>query len=143
MATCRPGPLVASLLAGLLLLGFGFARVTKTAYKKAGVCPKLQEDLNCTRECNSDRKCPENLKCCRAGCASVCHMPNEKPGTCPKVDFPLTPLGLCRDHVLCHTCLLSSGHHPLRSGKAEVSAQHCPAPARLPCSLLALRSLLH
>lgn len=28
MATCRPGPLVASLLAGLLLLGFGFARVT-------------------------------------------------------------------------------------------------------------------
>lgn len=51
----------------------------KTAYKKAGVCPKLQEDLNCTRECNSDRKCPENLKCCRAGCASVCHMPNGNP----------------------------------------------------------------
>ncbi|XP_016007872.2 WAP four-disulfide core domain protein 2 [Rousettus aegyptiacus] len=120
MATCRPGPLVASLLAGLLLLGFGFARVTKTAYKKAGVCPKLQEDLNCTRECNSDRKCPENLKCCRAGCASVCHMPNEKPGTCPKVDFPLTPLGLCRDQ--CQVDSQCSGQKKCcRNGCGKVS----------------------
>ncbi|XP_011367639.1 WAP four-disulfide core domain protein 2 [Pteropus medius] len=97
MPTCRPGPLVAALLVGLLLLGFGFARVTKTVEEKAGVCPKLKEDLNCTQECNSDGKCADNLKCCRAGCASVCHMPNEKPGSCPKVDLPLTPLGLCRD----------------------------------------------
>ena len=120
MATCRPGPLVASLLAGLLLLGFGFARVTKTVDEKAGVCPKLEEDVNCTQECNSDRKCPENLKCCQAGCAAVCHMPNEKPGSCPKVDLPLTPLGLCRDQ--CQVDSQCSGQKKCcRNGCGKVS----------------------
>ncbi|XP_045688554.1 WAP four-disulfide core domain protein 2 [Phyllostomus hastatus] len=64
---------------------------------KTGVCPELEKDVNCTQECSSDAECPENLKCCKAGCASVCHLPDEKPGSCPEVDLPLTPLGLCRD----------------------------------------------
>ncbi|KAM5245875.1 WAP four-disulfide core domain protein 2 [Ctenodactylus gundi] len=64
--------------------------------EKAGVCPRLREDLNCTqKECQTDGDCADNLKCCRAGCGTVCSMPNEKKGTCPSVDFP--QLGLCQD----------------------------------------------
>ncbi|EPQ11413.1 WAP four-disulfide core domain protein 2 [Myotis brandtii] len=86
MTTCRYG-LLAALFLGLLL---SFAAATGTGAGKAGVCPELKEELNCTQECGSDGECADNLKCCRAGCA-------EKPGSCPKVDLPLTPLGLCRD----------------------------------------------
>uniref|UniRef100_G1P5X0 WAP four-disulfide core domain protein 2 n=1 Tax=Myotis lucifugus TaxID=59463 RepID=G1P5X0_MYOLU len=149
MTTCRYG-LLAALFLGLLL---SFAAATGTGAGKAGVCPELKEELNCTQECGSDGECADNLKCCRAGCAAVCLLPNvkrppplqgwgermrergcsmetagrlgiqrpslfqrstwphllsqprdgvgqweeEKPGSCPKVDLPLTPLGLCRD----------------------------------------------
>ncbi|XP_045430870.1 WAP four-disulfide core domain protein 2 [Pipistrellus kuhlii] len=92
MTARRSAPL-AALLLGLLLR---FAAVTE-AEEKAGVCPELKEELNCTQECSSDADCPDTSKCCRAGCAAVCRVPNEKPGSCPKVDSPLTPLGLCRD----------------------------------------------
>ncbi|XP_008159358.2 WAP four-disulfide core domain protein 2 [Eptesicus fuscus] len=93
MTTRRYG-LLAALLLGLLLR---FAEVPGTAAEKTGVCPELKEELNCTQECSSDGECADNLKCCRAGCAALCLLPNEKPGSCPKVDLPLTPLGLCRD----------------------------------------------
>lgn len=48
--------------------------------KKPGVCPQLQADLNCTQECLSDAQCAGNLKCCQAGCATRCHLPNGNPG---------------------------------------------------------------
>lgn len=44
------------------------------------MCPQLQADLNCTQECLSDAQCADNLKCCQAGCATVCHLPNGNPG---------------------------------------------------------------
>ncbi|XP_023984356.1 WAP four-disulfide core domain protein 2 isoform X1 [Physeter macrocephalus] len=75
MPTCRLGLLVAALLLGLLL---GLPPVTGTGAEKSGVCPALEVDLNCTQECLSDGECADNLKCCRAGCATVCHMPNAK-----------------------------------------------------------------
>lgn len=50
---------------------------------KAGVCPELKEELNCTQECGSDGECADNLKCCRAGCAAVCLLPNSNAG-CPR-----------------------------------------------------------
>lgn len=48
--------------------------------KKPGVCPQLQADLNCTQECLSDAQCAGNLKCCQAGCATRCYLPNGNPG---------------------------------------------------------------
>lgn len=48
--------------------------------EKPGVCPQLQADLNCTQECLSDAQCADNLKCCQAGCATICHLPNGNPG---------------------------------------------------------------
>ncbi|XP_007451711.1 PREDICTED: WAP four-disulfide core domain protein 2-like [Lipotes vexillifer] len=77
MPTCRLGLLVAALLLGLLL---GLPPVTGTGAEKSGVCPALEVDLNCTQECLSDGECADNLKCCRAGCATVCQMPNGNPG---------------------------------------------------------------
>ncbi|XP_058893874.1 WAP four-disulfide core domain protein 2 isoform X1 [Kogia breviceps] len=94
MPTCRLGLLVAALLLGLLL---GLPPVTGTGAGKSGVCPELQGDLNCTQECLSDAECTDNLKCCQAGCATFCHMPNEKKGSCPQVDNAFPQLGLCLD----------------------------------------------
>ncbi|KAM5218662.1 WAP four-disulfide core domain protein 2 isoform 2-T2 [Hipposideros larvatus] len=74
MPTCRAVLLVATFLLGLLLLDFPPA--TSTGAEKTGVCPELKEDLNCTQECSSDGECADNLKCCQAGCATVCHLPN-------------------------------------------------------------------
>ncbi|XP_030616908.1 WAP four-disulfide core domain protein 2-like, partial [Delphinapterus leucas] len=71
MPTCRLGLFVAALLLGLLL---GLPPVTGTGAEKSG--PTLEVDLNCTQECLSDGECADNLKCCRAGCATVCQMPN-------------------------------------------------------------------
>eukprot|EP00069_Balaena_mysticetus_P009535 bmy_06273T0 len=51
-------------------------RLPGTGAEKSGVCPALEVDLNCTQECLSDGECADNLKCCRAGCATVCQMPN-------------------------------------------------------------------
>ncbi|KAB0388956.1 hypothetical protein E2I00_003522, partial [Balaenoptera physalus] len=51
-------------------------RLPGTGAEKSGVCPSLEVDLNCTQECLSDGECADNLKCCRAGCATVCQMPN-------------------------------------------------------------------
>ncbi|XP_007936573.1 WAP four-disulfide core domain protein 2 [Orycteropus afer afer] len=95
MPTRCLGPLAAALLLGLLLprlpLGHG-----DTA-QKPGVCPQLQGDQNCTEECVSDGDCADNLKCCPAGCASLCALPDEKPGSCPRLDMSILPLGICKD----------------------------------------------
>ncbi|KAJ8787126.1 hypothetical protein J1605_023158, partial [Eschrichtius robustus] len=55
-------------------------RLPGTGAEKSGVCPALEVDLNRTQECLSDGECADNLKCCRAGCATVCQMPNGNPG---------------------------------------------------------------
>ena len=44
------------------------------------MCPALEVDLNCTQACLSDGERVANLKCCRAGCATVCQMPSGNPG---------------------------------------------------------------
>lgn len=44
------------------------------------MCPELKEELNCTQECSSDADCPDISKCCRAGCAAVCRLPNGNAG---------------------------------------------------------------
>ncbi|XP_024415530.1 WAP four-disulfide core domain protein 2 isoform X2 [Desmodus rotundus] len=117
MTAGRLGPLVAPLFLGLVLLSFHLSTgggyplqktlpaptdrpqppLRGTEAAKTGVCPNLAKGPNCTQECSSDGECADNLKCCSGGCASVCQVPDEKPGSCPKVDLPLTPLGLCRD----------------------------------------------
>ncbi|KAM8776518.1 WAP four-disulfide core domain protein 2 [Rhynchonycteris naso] len=118
MTASRRGLLVASLVLALLVLGFSL--VTGSEAEKTGVCPELEEDLNCTQECRSDGECADNLKCCRAGCATVCLMPNEKQGSCPQVDMPLTPLGLCRNQ--CQVDSECSGHMKCcRNGCGKVS----------------------
>ncbi|XP_040494612.1 WAP four-disulfide core domain protein 2 [Ursus maritimus] len=101
MPACRPAPLAVALLLGLLLLGL--PRVPGEDAKKPGVCPQLQADLNCTQECLSDAQCAGNLKCCQAGCATRCHLPNEKQGTCPKVSTDFPQLGLCQDQCLVYS----------------------------------------
>ncbi|XP_007530953.1 WAP four-disulfide core domain protein 2 [Erinaceus europaeus] len=95
MPACRWCPLAAALLLGLLLLGL--PQVTGQGAEKPGVCPELQAAQNCTQECGSDGECKDNLKCCQAGCATVCHMPNEKKGSCPQVDGGIPILGVCVD----------------------------------------------
>ncbi|KAK1337701.1 hypothetical protein QTO34_002334 [Cnephaeus nilssonii] len=145
--TPRRYGLLAALLLGLLLR---FAAVPGTAAEKTGVCPELKEELNCTQECSSDGECADNLKCCRAGCAALCLLPNEKPGSCPKVDLPLTPLGLCRDQCQVDSecpdqmkcCLNGCGkvfsHHSLRNEGVGVSTWLRLAPAQLPSLLSGL-----
>uniref|UniRef100_A0A452VMM7 WAP four-disulfide core domain protein 2 n=1 Tax=Ursus maritimus TaxID=29073 RepID=A0A452VMM7_URSMA len=59
---------------------FSVAPTMREDAKKPGVCPQLQADLNCTQECLSDAQCAGNLKCCQAGCATRCHLPNGNPG---------------------------------------------------------------
>uniref|UniRef100_M3Z1Q5 WAP four-disulfide core domain protein 2 n=1 Tax=Mustela putorius furo TaxID=9669 RepID=M3Z1Q5_MUSPF len=86
MPACRPGPLAVVLLLGLLLLGL--PRVPGGEAEKPGVCPQLQADLNCTQECLSDAQCADNLKCCQAGCATICHLPNGNPGRPGKGSVP-------------------------------------------------------
>uniref|UniRef100_A0A8D1NP79 WAP four-disulfide core domain protein 2 n=1 Tax=Sus scrofa TaxID=9823 RepID=A0A8D1NP79_PIG len=76
MPACRLGLLVASLLLGLLL---GLPPVTGTGAEKSGVCPAVEVDMNCTQECLSDGDCADNLKCCKAGCVTICQMPNGNP----------------------------------------------------------------
>ncbi|KAM6163862.1 WAP four-disulfide core domain protein 2-like [Rhynchocyon petersi] len=90
------GPLAAALLLGLLLLGLSPGHGDKGA-PKAGVCPELQGDQNCTKECVWDEDCADNFKCCPAGCASLCVLPNEKPGFCPQLGTGILPLGICHD----------------------------------------------
>ncbi|XP_040837010.1 WAP four-disulfide core domain protein 2 [Ochotona curzoniae] len=97
MPALRLGRLLLSVaLLGLLLLLVDLPRVSGTGTDKPGVCPRLPPDLNCTQECLADQDCPENLKCCWASkCASACSIPNEKKGSCPKLDF--LQLGICHD----------------------------------------------
>ncbi|XP_020023596.2 WAP four-disulfide core domain protein 2 [Castor canadensis] len=85
--------LASAFLLGVLLLDLPAA--TGTEAKKSGVCPELQADPNCTKECVSDSDCADTRKCCQAGCSTLCSVPNEKAGTCPSVDFP--QLGICED----------------------------------------------
>ncbi|XP_003787693.1 WAP four-disulfide core domain protein 2 [Otolemur garnettii] len=95
MPACRLGPLTAALLLGLLLLGL--PAVTGTGTEKPGVCPHLDEKAKCTSECKSDSECKDNLKCCQAGCAFICSMPNEKQGSCPQMNSSFPQLGLCQN----------------------------------------------
>ncbi|TKC43589.1 hypothetical protein EI555_011944, partial [Monodon monoceros] len=71
-------------------------RLPGTGAEKSG--PTLEVDLNCTQECLSDGECADNLKCCWAGCATVCQMPNEKQGSCSKLDIACPQLSLCLNH---------------------------------------------
>lgn len=50
-----------------------------TGAEKSGVCPAVEVDMNCTQECLSDADCADNLKCCKAGCVTICQMPNGNP----------------------------------------------------------------
>uniref|UniRef100_A0A673UZZ5 WAP four-disulfide core domain protein 2 n=1 Tax=Suricata suricatta TaxID=37032 RepID=A0A673UZZ5_SURSU len=109
MPACRPGPHAAPLLLLLGLLLLGFSPVLGGEAEKPGVCPQLQADQNCTQECHSDAECADNLKCCQAGCAAFCHLPNAP-----------------------------AASHSLRSGGVEVSARPCLAPAQLPSPLSGL-----
>uniref|UniRef100_A0A8C0DHG8 WAP four-disulfide core domain protein 2 n=1 Tax=Balaenoptera musculus TaxID=9771 RepID=A0A8C0DHG8_BALMU len=85
MPACRYlSQLIATLLLGLPPLP---VRLPGTGAEKSGVCPTLEVDLNCTQECLSDAECADNLKCCRAGCTTVCQMPNGNPGG-PTRDIP-------------------------------------------------------
>ncbi|XP_047709472.1 WAP four-disulfide core domain protein 2 isoform X2 [Prionailurus viverrinus] len=101
MPACRPGLHAVPLLLGLLLLGL--SPVPGREAEKTGVCPQLQADLNCTQECHSDAQCADNLKCCQAGCATICHLPDEKQGSCPYVNTDFPQLGLCQ-----HQCKVDS-----------------------------------
>ncbi|XP_004687477.1 PREDICTED: WAP four-disulfide core domain protein 2 isoform X3 [Condylura cristata] len=87
--------LLAAALLGLLLPGLPPA--TGAEPEKTGVCPEVTVGQNCTQECQSDGECADNLKCCPAGCATICQMPNEKQGSCPQVDSGIPQLGLCVD----------------------------------------------
>ncbi|XP_037667647.1 WAP four-disulfide core domain protein 2 [Choloepus didactylus] len=95
----RPGPLVACLLLGLLLLRLPPVRNRMPEAVKAGVCPPQHADKNCeqncTLNCSGDEDCQDNLKCCRAGCDTFCLMPNEKEGSCPLIHPGIPMLGLC------------------------------------------------
>ncbi|XP_008052919.1 WAP four-disulfide core domain protein 2 [Carlito syrichta] len=95
MPACCFGPLAAAFLLGQLLLGLPPAK--GAGAEKTGVCPEIQPEQNCTQECLSDSDCPDNLKCCRAGCVSLCSLPNEKQGSCPRVDISFPQLGICWD----------------------------------------------
>ncbi|XP_012635714.1 WAP four-disulfide core domain protein 2 [Microcebus murinus] len=95
MPACRLGRLTAALLLGLLLLGL--PSVTGTEAEKTGVCPIIPPGLNCSQECQSDSECGDNLKCCRAGCGTVCSVPDEKKGSCPPMDISFPQLGICED----------------------------------------------
>ncbi|XP_045300408.1 WAP four-disulfide core domain protein 2 isoform X2 [Leopardus geoffroyi] len=95
MPACRLGLHAVPLLLGLLLLGL--SPVPGREAEKTGVCPQLQADLSCTQECQSDAQCADNLKCCQAGCATICHLPDEKQGSCPHVNTDFPQLGLCQD----------------------------------------------
>ena len=55
-------------------------RLPGTGAEKSGVCPALEVDLNCAQECLSGGEGVADLKCCRAGCATVCQMPSGNPG---------------------------------------------------------------
>ncbi|XP_012583537.1 PREDICTED: WAP four-disulfide core domain protein 2 isoform X2 [Condylura cristata] len=106
--------------------------------EKTGVCPEVTVGQNCTQECQSDGECADNLKCCPAGCATICQMPNA--GLLPPGglwDPPARPLRgpvpggqpVCWpvemlpqwlwEGVLCHTCLLSLEHCSPRSGEQK------------------------
>ncbi|ERE71609.1 WAP four-disulfide core domain protein 2 [Cricetulus griseus] len=92
MPACRLCLRAAGLLGLLLLTHLSGAGA---GAEKPGVCPQLQSNTDCVKECSSDNNCQDNLKCCQAGCSSVCSPPNEKQGACPSVDFP--KLGICED----------------------------------------------
>ncbi|XP_005085078.1 WAP four-disulfide core domain protein 2 [Mesocricetus auratus] len=77
MPACRLCLRAAGLLLGLLL--FTHLPVTGAGEEKPGVCPQLQNNTGCVKECSSDTHCLDNLKCCQAGCSSVCSPPNGSP----------------------------------------------------------------
>ncbi|XP_020839740.1 WAP four-disulfide core domain protein 2 isoform X2 [Phascolarctos cinereus] len=69
----------------------------QTHAQKVGLCPEVQESQDCQVECQTDEDCPDVLKCCTAGCTSVCAIPNEKKGKCPINDSRISLLGICKD----------------------------------------------
>ncbi|XP_049635376.1 WAP four-disulfide core domain protein 2 [Suncus etruscus] len=125
MPARRLCPLAGVLLLGLGLLLLGVPEATGEGMEKQGVCPPLEENSNCTQKCHSDGDCADNLKCCPAGCANVCHLPNEKPGSCPQVDGGIPKLGVCEDQ--CKTDSECPGNMKCcRNGCGNVS---CATPA--------------
>ncbi|XP_004469905.3 WAP four-disulfide core domain protein 2 [Dasypus novemcinctus] len=105
MPPCRLGPLAAALLLGLLPLrlpAVGNHTTPPTTpvpalEVKGGLCPNPKGEQNCTDDCYSDSDCEDNLKCCWAGCATRCLMPDEKVGSCPEINPGIPMLGLCYD----------------------------------------------
>ncbi|EGV98305.1 WAP four-disulfide core domain protein 2 [Cricetulus griseus] len=73
MPACRLCLRAAGLLGLLLLTHLSGAGA---GAEKPGVCPQLQSNTDCVKECSSDNNCQDNLKCCQAGCSSVCSPPN-------------------------------------------------------------------
>ncbi|XP_036041139.1 WAP four-disulfide core domain protein 2 isoform X2 [Onychomys torridus] len=74
MPACGLGLPASGLLLGLLL--FTHLSDAGAGAEKPGVCPQLQERTDCAKECSTDDHCLDNLKCCQAGCSSVCFTPN-------------------------------------------------------------------
>ncbi|XP_060133409.1 WAP four-disulfide core domain protein 2 isoform X1 [Zootoca vivipara] len=67
---------------------------------KGGTCPDTEvqsASSNCTEECQSDASCEGVEKCCRTGCGASCHLPNDKPGTCPSLSIGISMLGACHN----------------------------------------------
>ncbi|XP_043844733.1 WAP four-disulfide core domain protein 2 [Dromiciops gliroides] len=87
--------------------------------EKHGVCPEIQNNHDCPNECSSDGDCPDTLKCCTAGCTSVCIIPNEKKGKCPQISDSISQLAICRDECWSDTdcpgqlkcCINGCGNH--------------------------------
>ncbi|XP_036041138.1 WAP four-disulfide core domain protein 2 isoform X1 [Onychomys torridus] len=77
MPACGLGLPASGLLLGLLL--FTHLSDAGAGAEKPGVCPQLQERTDCAKECSTDDHCLDNLKCCQAGCSSVCFTPNGNP----------------------------------------------------------------
>uniref|UniRef100_A0A8D0LCG2 WAP domain-containing protein n=1 Tax=Sphenodon punctatus TaxID=8508 RepID=A0A8D0LCG2_SPHPU len=61
---------------------------------------EVPDGVNCTEQCRFDDECGENQKCCPAMCGASCHIPNDKPGSCPEVMSGIPVLGLCRDRCV-------------------------------------------
>ncbi|CAH6776818.1 WAP four-disulfide core domain protein 2 [Phodopus roborovskii] len=114
MPASRLGLRAAGLLLGLLLLTHLSA--TGAGAEKPGVCPQLQNNTACVKECSSDNHCLDNLKCCQAGCSSVCSRPKglkeeELPDTILSADHQDTVLSA--DH---QDTILSAHHTPSSEG---------------------------
>ncbi|XP_033009795.1 waprin-Phi1-like [Lacerta agilis] len=91
--------LVGFLTASILRIEVLKQNITVAAVK-GGTCPDTEMESNssnCTEECQSDASCEGVEKCCRTGCGASCHVPNDKPGTCPSLSIGISMLGACHN----------------------------------------------